>query len=209
IQPYVQFSRIRLSDHHSPRGVRRVPDAATADVDESHRIELGIRVALPPGSALAVALREVPAHPQVDEALEPPKRLRRVRVLEIVHPASDRVVDALEDLRRLHRCPSVREASDLLTDALLAVLRGKNVEASPSRRRTSTPDKVEAQKVKSLLDPHGAGFVRMQGQSHSADQRRERLVGSTGIATTQKHHVVSIAIELGPEFLGIAPSLPE
>ena len=60
--------KIRLSDHHSPPGVRRVPDASTANVDESHRIELGIRVALPPGSALAVALREVPTHPQVDEA---------------------------------------------------------------------------------------------------------------------------------------------
>ena len=129
IQPYGRFSRIRLSDHRSPCGVRPVSDAASTDVDETHGVELAVRVAPPLDPSLTVPVGQILPHPPVDEALKPAKGLRRVRVLEVVRPTADGVVDPCEELRRLHRGPTLRDAPNVLADALLTGLGGEDTGA--------------------------------------------------------------------------------
>src|SRR5215813_9193417 len=77
---------VRQSSSHTMRRVHPVREHAAADVDESHRIQLAMRKALPSETPAFTSLGQVPAKTDIDETLEPSEGLAGIGVPEVVDP---------------------------------------------------------------------------------------------------------------------------
>ena len=107
---------------------RDVLDQAAADVDDAHRIQLAAWEASPPKPSAFAAKGQVPSEAPIDEDLEPPEGITRIRMSEVVDPPPhDRVYHRGEFLG-LQRGTFRREVFQPVTDPLLGVLRGRDID---------------------------------------------------------------------------------
>src|SRR6266581_8474554 len=84
---------VRQSSPYTVRRFRHVFQPAAADIGEAHRIQLAVRIALPPEPPAFTSLGEVATKANVDKALQPTEGLAGIRVAEVVDPPRQQRID--------------------------------------------------------------------------------------------------------------------
>ena len=99
IKPYVQFSRIRLSNHLSSKGFRSIlPRSASRHLVEPKFVQVVGCVYIVSPSAFAAFPHEVPPYSSFKIVFDIPQLSAAIAISEVVLPASGYAVKILDDL---------------------------------------------------------------------------------------------------------------
>src|SRR6266404_3483048 len=113
---------VRQSSPSTMHRFRHVLQLTAADIGEAHRIQLAIRIALPPKPPAFASLGQVATKANVDEALQSSEGLAGIRVAEVVDPPRHQRIDLGHEFLRTDRRPSGGQVFQLVPNRLLGRL---------------------------------------------------------------------------------------
>src|SRR5262249_16830984 len=162
---------------------RHILQLAAADIGQAHRIQLAVRVALPPEPPAFTSLGQGATTTNVDKARQPAEGLAGIGVPEGVHPPRHQRIDLRHEFLGTDRCPSGGQVFELVAHRLLGGLGREEVEGWPSPRgglwrltnwrpRKSKPSVKRVSRVLSRLSVRS---IRVAIASKAARAGRARL----------------------------------